>query len=301
MHNFKTMAKPKANTLQQKLGFFDEDLKSPDHDSILKWIDSNIDTVIDTIYNFREWNEVKVKEVSEKINEIVALNLERTKTKAQNIKNEIADKQKHIVELNADLIKKLEEEKETEKSRYYSSDYLKESIVTSETALEEKKKELDTVEQRIQFLSDFNGLPDELPQRQKPRVLERIWEYTVTNQSVNQRTGYQSTKNVIGFIDMKVTIIGTRLTVTGVDFGENYITGELKWTQTEKVNHYSKDLCTINLLIEVKTKIPSLGELFRQLNTYKEYAQGDYLVVCPDDSNKETIINQGFKFYKFEI
>jgi hypothetical protein len=55
-----------------------------------------------------------------------------------------------------------------------------------------------------------------------------------------------------------------------------------------------------DLLIEVKTKIQSLGELFRQLNTYKEFEKGDYLVVCPDDSNEETIISQGFKFYKFK-
>ena len=39
------MAKPKAQTLQQKLGFFDEDLKKPKHDEIMIWLDQNIGSI----------------------------------------------------------------------------------------------------------------------------------------------------------------------------------------------------------------------------------------------------------------
>lgn len=293
------MAIPKANTLQQKLGFFDEDLKSPDHDSILKWLDNNIDKVIDSIYDFREWNETTVKDISDQVNKIIAIDIEFEKIKVQKIEKEIADDQKHINDLKERQLKEFKKEKENVSS-YSSSNWIKESIDKAELEIEEKRKALSSSERKIKYLADFDSLPDKLPQRRKPRITDKIWEYTVTNQSINQRTGYQSPKNVIGFIDMKVTFIYTRLTVCGVDFNRKQIIGKLAWAQTENLDYHAFDLCSINLLIEVKTKIPSLGELFRQLNTYKEYEKGDYLVVCPDDSNMETIIKQGFKFYKFQ-
>lgn len=38
--------KPKAQTYQQKLGFFDEDLKKPKHDEIMYWLDSNVENIM---------------------------------------------------------------------------------------------------------------------------------------------------------------------------------------------------------------------------------------------------------------
>jgi hypothetical protein len=40
------MAKKETATLQQKLGFFDEDLKKPKHDEIMLWLDSNIEDLV---------------------------------------------------------------------------------------------------------------------------------------------------------------------------------------------------------------------------------------------------------------
>lgn len=45
------MAKPKAQTLQQKLGFFDEDLKKPKHDDMMLWLDENIEDIVNTYCN----------------------------------------------------------------------------------------------------------------------------------------------------------------------------------------------------------------------------------------------------------
>lgn len=61
------------------------------------------------------------------------------------------------------------------------------------------------------------------------------------------------------------------------------------------------------ILFEAKTKIDSLGELFRQLRLYQAgYVFGQsvfgkkFIVVCPDDSNAEIIREQGFFFLKYD-
>ncbi|MEI6851268.1 MAG: hypothetical protein WCL06_00440 [Bacteroidota bacterium] len=294
------MAKPKASTLQQKLGFFDEDLKHPDHDSILKWVDSNIETVINTIYNFKEWEVSTVNDLSNQVNAIVIIELEREKEANLTFEKEITKLQNRIDELNEKLLTELEKEEQAEKSNYIESKWTKNDIEKAKLDIEEKKKEYEANKRKIKYLTEFPGLSEKLPARQKPKVIERIWEYTVTNQSSNPRTGYQSTKNVIGFIDMKVSITFTQLNVAGINLNQQRISGKLDWTQTDIIDSRTGKICPLNLFIEVKTKIQSLGELFRQLNTYKEYLSGDFIVICPDDSNKDTIINQGFKFYKFE-
>lgn len=53
---------------------------------------------------------------------------------------------------------------------------------------------------------------------------------------------------------------------------------------------------------EIKTEIPSLGELIRQLNFYKVYIgeNSPIVVVSPDDRYEKYIIEQGFSFYKYQ-
>lgn len=54
-----------------------------------------------------------------------------------------------------------------------------------------------------------------------------------------------------------------------------------------------------DIFFEAKTKIESLGELFRQLNMYKRYVHGPIVVVCPDDKHRKTVESQGFGFVKY--
>ena len=37
--------KPKAKTLQERMGFMDPDLTTPKHDEILRWLKDNIETL----------------------------------------------------------------------------------------------------------------------------------------------------------------------------------------------------------------------------------------------------------------
>jgi hypothetical protein len=296
------MATPKAKTLQQKLGFFDDDLKSPDHDTILKWLDSNIEKVLETLYSL-EWDEKQIQFFKNKAIEIKEKELIYESENLTKKKSELTDTIEEKTRYEKQLDEELEEEKiklKTEKDFYKSSNWTLEKIEKSKEKIANIEKEILVIERKIEYLNKFEGLDNEIPQKNKLRVTKITWEYTVTNQSYNERSGYKSSKGVIGFIDMRVDFIYTKLMVYGLNIESERISGKMQWGQTEKKSNTIDDLLRKTLLIEVKTKITSLGELFRQLNTYREFVSGDYLVVCSDDSNKETIINQGFMFYKFE-
>ncbi len=99
----------------------------------------------------------------------------------------------------------------------------------------------------------------------------KTWEYPVMDK-----------KFMIGFVDM--------------------------WVQASIAQYFLTDLDRIkvgysdgSIAFEVKPKITSLGELFRQLNMYRTYI-GNYTeicVVCPDDRFAEMIRTQGFMFAKY--
>jgi hypothetical protein len=87
-------------------------------------------------------------------------------------------------------------------------------------------------------------------------------------------------KAVVGFVDLLVEIEGS------------FYYGDTKKYETE----------TRQVFIEVKTSIPSLGELIRQLRSYQAYSSNHsraYLVVAPDETHKEILNEQGFYFYKY--
>lgn len=63
----------------------------------------------------------------------------------------------------------------------------------------------------------------------------------------------------------------------------------------------------VRVVFEAKTKMETLGELFRQLRIYQEGWIGDnpvwnmpFVVVCPDEREAEIIRQQGFKFLKYD-
>lgn len=61
----------------------------------------------------------------------------------------------------------------------------------------------------------------------------------------------------------------------------------------------------ISLVIEVKTAIPNVGELLRQLNLYRgarqfKYGGTRFVVVSPDDRFASVLRSQGIAFYKYE-
>jgi len=48
------LMKPKAKTLQERLGFLDDELTKPEHDEMMIWLDANIDTIVVDLFP-TEW------------------------------------------------------------------------------------------------------------------------------------------------------------------------------------------------------------------------------------------------------
>ena len=107
----------------------------------------------------------------------------------------------------------------------------------------------------------------------KPYKISRPkWEHQLIYQSGNYRV-------IVGFIDVKVSI-----------------KGEFYFSDTKQVEEFSKDV-----FIEIKTQIPTLGELIRQMRSYEAYAapQTEFVVVSPDDKYENILADQGFHFFKY--
>lgn len=284
------MAEPKAKTLQQKLGFFDDDLKKPLHDDILKWVDSNAEKVIYSIFpTLTRWNDDKIEQLKNYCNECIELTKKTYNAKIEELEKSITSKidQKPFYE---------------ERANKDNDDFYKQRLEDIDKEIASLKRDLKKFQDELKALDSKMQL-NEIPFREKIRITEKPWEFAVSTQSRSQ-TGYVSSKNIVGFIDIKITFEYPQLTVTGIDFRSKLVIDNIKWTQTFKnIDYQYGDNSGVNshtLYIEVKTKINSLGELFRQLRMYKEYINGDFLIICPDDTEQNLIEEQGFKFLKYD-
>lgn len=104
---------------------------------------------------------------------------------------------------------------------------------------------------------------------------KKTWEYPV-------QRGYDS-RNLytVGFVDMCIKIYN-RLPVLHANNGVHW---ELE------------DDYITSFYIEVKSKIPSLGEVIRQIRLYESYLpKGWFFVVSPDDRFRSAIEDQDIKF-----
>jgi hypothetical protein len=260
------MKTKKPNTLQQKLGFFDEDLKKPKHDELMIWLDKNIERIVNDLYYKPFTNEEIEKAQSDALIE-VDRTLEDRKTIIKHYEKQISY-----------LYEKLPLE-----------DHQKNNLIELEEKIEKEKK-------KVSYLKTWQGF-DLLPD--KPAIqVKKIWEYPITTQG-QFKTGYSS-KYTVGFIDMAVCIkLVTSLHVGGFNSDRNIIPSK-EWTRDIiKVPYIDFETEKFWIYIEVKTEINSLGELIRQIQHYKEYNRGKYFVLCPDSQYKELLNEQGIGFLNY--
>jgi len=233
------MAKPRARTLQQRFGFMDNDLKAPEHDEIMLWLNDNIYEIVSRQYWGTSWKEDYVLE-------------QRT----------LADS----------IIKAVLEEQESRRQ--------------SEWAREKADK-------RISELNAWDGLGD-LPEVPELK-LSITWESPV-----------KSKEYIIGFIDMKVEWPSYSLAIGGIErLKYQYSPSGQKLPpyriQSDKLPHWIvREYNQYLLCFEIKTTIPSLGELIRQIHMYREYQGGKFVIVSPDDRFKETLKQQRISFLKYD-
>jgi hypothetical protein len=285
------MAEPKAKTLQQRLGFFDEDLKSPVHDDILKWIQTNIRELVSQLYpNIGEWRSPETERLEAEAIKKNRENIESIERQLKEIDSRIGSAKSNVELYERRFEEALKEEKEGKKV-YTTSQECHAQVVEKQEQLGLIQSERETKVKALSELREWKSLGAP-PAKGDFLVDEVKWEFVVSSQSTQSATGYQTGKNVIGFIDMRVTL---RIPVLGV-VGLNGYGSErpLTWGQSTHSEH-----SLFHIYFEAKTRIPNLGELFRQINTYREYVKGPFVVVSPDDKEAELIGQQNIKFIKY--
>jgi len=92
---------------------------------------------------------------------------------------------------------------------------------------------------------------------------------------------------IVGYIDLWVRMTGSCPTIL-----------DERWIVT--------DNRSIECAFEVKSRIPSLGEVIRQMRTYQQHAltsrmlENYWFIVCPDDRFAAPLKEQGIHFLKYE-
>ena len=123
------------------------------------------------------------------------------------------------------------------------------------------------------------GCPEELLSEEHNRTLDRrTWEYPIVDRK------YGGAKYVIGFVDLWASCTAPEL--------RRWESGEWHWGNPTKYFYF-----------EVKSTIPSLGELIRQIRMYQEYIEthlsGAFYIVSPDARFKDALRSQGIGFVHY--
>lgn len=113
--------------------------------------------------------------------------------------------------------------------------------------------------------------------RPSPRVGGRTLEYVLQREAAYAR----GTGQIVGYADVMIQLELPAMVVPqqGAEF-------ELRWHQSERAR----------VLVEVKSILPTLGELMRQLNLYRTAHHGPVVVVSPDARYAAVLAEQGIAF-----
>lgn len=133
--------------------------------------------------------------------------------------------------------------------------------------------------------------------RPRPQVVGKTLEMVLKT-----RTGHkQNFEKIVGYADLVLEVEFPFLCeVTAGDEVGKYTFVEIE------VSTGGRGCCkwphpshTPSILVEAKSAIPSLGELIRQLNLYREAFTGPIVVVSPDARHAEILEEQGVVFVLF--
>jgi hypothetical protein len=148
-----------------------------------------------------------------------------------------------------------------------------------------RPSQLQLMEQYLSFLESWKGLGDPPP----PRI-----EVTSALEVPITRERYK-TLDIVGYADIVFSISASHLSVPTLpvdNSGRPLVrTGKLDWfsylADPSKIAH------------DAKSTIPSLGQLIRDLNTYRNWRTWPFVVVSPDARFADAIADEGFGFIQY--
>lgn len=200
------MGQVKAKTMIEKAGFRDDDLKTPEHDSIMLWLDQNIYEVVNNAFP-SVWTETEINY------ELSDLRSEFNKCRSR-IEGQISDLKNSI--------KRIDDAKAKKSSLNITwNQTFDEDRANFETKITEAESKLVKLEEWLQL--------DSPPVKPKCEVISTHWEYTI----VNDRSF------VVGFVDMMVRIRRPGLSIqTHISNMHPFPTAKPQW----KTGNYSDEI-----------------------------------------------------------
>lgn len=159
------------------------------------------------------------------------------------------------------------------------SDQVKDDIDKISKAVENalSQADINLHGNRYEALLQWKGLK-ELPPKPDLTIESIVWEKPIVSKDY-----------IIGFVDMFCEFNSPVLSAYGMGVFSN--TTDIPIFE---ICHEKKQLA-----FEIKTSIPSLGELIRQIRMYQNYSRAKFVVISPDDRHAEMLKKQGIIFYKY--
>lgn len=156
----------------------------------------------------------------------------------------------------------------------------------SEAQIQRVLRQYETVKQHILTRSFAKTIPHDQEISCQKEILESLKTYKlppISNIKVGWEPALRNSREFeVGFLDMVATCKVPVAGCSGSEVEDLVVT-----------SGYEKR----RIWFEAKTKISSLGELFRQLSFYRNYIKNDTLVVVSNDMKyKDRIIQQGYHF-----
>jgi|GEM_PF-1678164 len=166
------MATPRAKTMIERAGFKDEDLKTPEHDRIMLWLDSNIEEVIRNLFGSDLWPEDEVRK-----------HRDSAAKQVENDKNQLVKQ----IQDEEEILARYKEEGSSSLGKILGPEYKAREIAARKKSLHEKKD-------RLQELKAWGGIGDP-PAPHGFTVRRKKWEAAIRNRDY-----------VVGSIDFLVQI-----------------------------------------------------------------------------------------------
>jgi hypothetical protein len=246
----------KAQTLQQRFGFADVDLKNPKHDDIMLWLNERV----------VEFGKA-----------ILAWKLAYSETLLASLQSEACQSvDGFISEIKAQIEQNIQTLRSDEKSS--------EGKPIDQWRINHTQKTIDGAKAALAKSEEWTTLP-EPPHNFFDYDID--WEYPV------MAHGYKQRDYMIGFVDMHLSVTcGRSLELTRAKYDSNY--------QSVVLPSWDLGIDGGSIYFEVKTAIPSIGELIRQINMYREYLKSQrFYVVSPDDKAITLLSQQGIGFIRY--
>jgi len=254
------MAKPKAQTIQQRLGFMDDDLKKPKHDEVMKWLNDCVDEKL------LEWLGISKEWTDDEIAKLKHWASAKREGKIQQLKNDLEREKSPDYDPYTSYANLTSDEKEKRDEKYKR----------------DKAERIASLENQIEQASGLIKSPP-IPPKPPVRITTKQWERPI-----------KSKDYIIGFIDMAVFFELPVLDIS-IELAENgwNVKWEIRYSEYDGYGEKNR------VYFEVKTEIPSLGELIRQVNMYKSYGARKIFVIAPDDTHANLLQEQGIGLIKF--